>query len=308
LDANLQSAEAAKTKLKDLSQTVTLLDGRRLGYLSVGEGEPVVYFHGTASSRLELLLLKDLAHSNQLRLVSFDRPGYGLSTFAQRRKLSDVNADLNFLADQLGLDTFAVVSWSGGGPFALAYMSHFSERVTKMVVVGSPSLPFDVAKAHNKNPLARFVMKVPPVAMWALGMFRNSVLNANQDIDAFLNSDRGRKMLVEWPPSDSRFFGDPAWLKLMYGSMAEGFRQGNAAVRTIFQEHRLFMNPWDEPLRQIPGNKVMVWQGAEDTTCIVENAYKISKAVGGTHLEVFNGEGHCVMFSKLDKLFEELSR
>ncbi|MCW4009188.1 MAG: alpha/beta hydrolase [Candidatus Bathyarchaeota archaeon] len=305
----MQNTQTAKTQLKaNSSQTVSLPEGRQLGYLSVGEGEPVVYFHGTASSRLELLLLKDLAYTYQFRLIGFDRPGYGLSTFAPRRKLSDINADINFLADHIELDKFAVLSWSGGGPFALAYASHFSERVTKMVVVGSPALPFDASKAHNNNPLARFAMKVPPVAMWVLRMIRNSVLNANQDIEAFLNSDRGRKMLAEWPSSDQKFFANPAWLKLMYGSMAEGFRQNNDSVKTVFQEHRLFMKPWDEPLWRIPRNKLAVWQGAEDRTCTVENAHNLVEAVAGAHLEVFSDEGHCVMFNKLDKLSLELRK
>ena len=42
-----------------MEQTFSLPDGRQLGYCIVGEGKPVLYFHGTASSRLETLLLKE---------------------------------------------------------------------------------------------------------------------------------------------------------------------------------------------------------------------------------------------------------
>ena len=49
------------------NQTLTLPDKRQLGYAVEGEGKPVIYFHGTASSRLEILLLKEFAHTNHFQ-------------------------------------------------------------------------------------------------------------------------------------------------------------------------------------------------------------------------------------------------
>ena len=235
-----------------------------------------------------------------------DRPGYGLSTFAPRTRLRDFAADVNCLLAHLGLEQFALLAWSGGGPFGLTYVALFPERVSKAVVVGSPSLPFDVATAHN-NSFARFAMKIPALGMWGLKRFRAEVLKANRDIDSFLGSKSGRKMVASWPEADAKFFADPAWLRLMYGSMAEGFRQGNDGVKAVFQEHQLFVKPWAEPVSQIPPGKVCVWQGTEDTTCRVENAYRLAEAVPNACLEVFEGEGHCVMFGNLQKLGETLS-
>ncbi len=80
------------------TQTLSLPDGRKLGYTTIGTGKPVIYFHGTASSRLEVLLLGQLAESG-LRLIGVDRPGYGLSTYTPRRGLTDFNGDLTCLAD-----------------------------------------------------------------------------------------------------------------------------------------------------------------------------------------------------------------
>ena len=48
---------------KIVSQIIVLPDGRHLWYLIVGEGKPVVYFHATASSRLEVRLLTELAYT-----------------------------------------------------------------------------------------------------------------------------------------------------------------------------------------------------------------------------------------------------
>jgi pimeloyl-ACP methyl ester carboxylesterase len=290
----------------ETAQKFVLPDGRQLGFSVVGEGKPVLYFHGTASSRLETLLLKDFASEYGFQVIGVDRPGYGLSTFAPRTRLRDFSADLNGLVAHLGLERFALLAWSGGGPFGLTYVALFPERVSKAVIVGSPALPFDVATAHNGS-LVRYAMKVSMLAMWGLKRFRAEVLRANRDIDAFLESKSGRNMVASWPEADAKFFANPAWLRLMYGSMAEGFRQENDGVKAVFQEHQLFIKPWAEPLSRIPPGKVCVWQGTEDTTCRVENAHRLVEAISNACLEVFEGEGHCVMFNDLQKLCKALS-
>ena len=150
-------------------------------------------------------------------------------------------------------------------------------------------------------------MKVPTLAMWGLKRFRAEVLKANRDIDAFLESRNGRKMVASWPEADAKFFANPAWLRLMYGSMAEGFRQENDGVKVVFQEHQLFMKPWTEPILQISSGKVCVWQGTEDTTCRVDNAHRLVETVPNARLEIFEGEGHCVMFDNLQKLHKTLN-
>ena len=284
-------------------RVIVLPDGRRLGYLVVGAGKPVVYFHGTASSRLEARLLTELADAAQLQIICIDRPGYGLSTFLPPKSLCDFADDINFLVDHLGIERFGVIGWSGGGAFALTHAALVSERITRAVVVGAPALPFDVSTAHNM-PFARYVMKLPFLGMLALRNMQAQVLKANGDIDAFLESRQGKRMLKGWPKEDAKFFSNRNWATLMYGSMAEAFRQRDIGVKTVFLEHQLFMKPWPVSLSRIPAGKVYVWQGAEDKTCRVDNAYRIARAVSGVHLHVFEGQGHCVMFGNFDKLSE----
>jgi pimeloyl-ACP methyl ester carboxylesterase len=287
------------------SQILTLPDKRQLGYAVEGEGKPVIYFHGTASSRLEILLLKEFAHTNKFKLIGIDRPGYGLSTFKARIGLREFAEDVNMLTDYLKLSRFSVLSWSGGGPFALAYISLFSEKATRSIVVGSPALPFDASEAHNGNLLARVAMKNHYLALWGLKFFRKSILNANQDIDSYLKSRGGKNMVADWPKPDRKFFADPKWLKRMYMAMAEGFRQ-ESSLKTIFNEHQLFLKSWNKSIGWIPPGKLILWQGSQDKTCSVSNAQKISKTFKGTRLELFLDEGHCVLFNQLKKLNNEL--
>jgi pimeloyl-ACP methyl ester carboxylesterase len=294
--------EERKTELENGSQTFSLPDNRELGYHVLGKGKPVLYFHGTASSRLEVLLLKNTSLTKQLQIIGVDRPGYGLSTFIPRKNLRDFAGDINHLAEHLGFEKFALLGWSGGGPFLLTYFALFPERTTQAVIAGSPNLPFNVANAHNNNPLAKYAMKFPFIARWALKRFQKFVLEANKDIGTFLKTKAGQDFLSGWSQEDKKFFADPTWLATIIGAIVEGFRQGNEGINAIYQEHKLFMRNWDTPISLIPPEKLYVWQGTEDKTCQTENANRIANSVRGAHLEIFKRKGHCVMFDNLEKL------
>ncbi len=292
---------------KQLSGHVCVLpDGRKLGYTTIGKGEPVLYFHGTASSRLEVLLLNQLAQTAPLQLVGVDRPGYGISTYRHRTALEDFNCDINALADHLGFERFAVLGWSGGGAFALAYTTLNPDRVTCAVIVSSPNLPFDAATAHNM-PLARYIMKIPYAGNFAMRQLRRQLILANGDTQAFLKTPQGKQLLQGCTKRDLEFFTNPKWMGLMYQSMVEAFRQGNASVKAVVEEHRIFLKPWNLPFASVESEKLRVWHGTEDLTCRVSNAYAIAKAVPNAELEVFEGAGHCVLFENLEQLAKILS-
>src|SRR6478735_12800814 len=83
------------------------------------DGKPLVYFHGTPSCRLEPAFADDLAVELGIRLVSFDRPGYGESPPVPF-SLASIARDTGLVADALDIDRFATNGQSGGGPFSLA--------------------------------------------------------------------------------------------------------------------------------------------------------------------------------------------
>jgi pimeloyl-ACP methyl ester carboxylesterase len=94
--------------------------------------------------------------------------------------------------------------------------------------------------------------------------------------------------------------------KTDYASMAGGFRQ-ESSVKTIFNEHQLFLKSWNESIEQIPAGKLTLWQGEQDKTCPVGNAQKIAQTVKGTRMELFPDEGHCVLFNQIQKSNSELT-
>lgn len=280
-------------------RVLVLPDGRRVSVLVVGEGKPIVYFHATASSRLEALLLADFACTFGFQLVCADRPGYGLSTPTRRRSICDFAGDMEFLAGALGLGRFGVLGWSGGGVFALAYAALFPHRITRVVVAGTPALPFDAASAHG-SPFARFAMKLPFVGMLALWSMRTQVLKVNAK--AFSASRDAERLFSSFSEADMHFLSDKTRAALLCKAMAEAFRQRRGSVSAVLSEHALFMKPWSLPFAKLPAGKVVVCHGAEDKTCPVENAFKLADAIPGARVEVLVGGGHFALFENPELL------
>src|ERR1700761_1137663 len=93
------------------NQTFTLPDGRVLGYAEYGlpTGFPIFFFHGFPASRLEGFPFDRMARRRGLRIISLDRPGFGLSTFQAHRRIIDWPADVEHFASRNGIQRFAVL-------------------------------------------------------------------------------------------------------------------------------------------------------------------------------------------------------
>ncbi|KAI0508369.1 alpha/beta hydrolase fold protein [Xylaria bambusicola] len=106
----------------DSSSKLTLPDGRTLGYAQYGllTGPAIFFLHGLPGSRLEGALFDAPAITPRARIISVDRPGYGLSSPQPNRAILDHVKDIEYLAQHLGLDSYGCLGISGGGPYALA--------------------------------------------------------------------------------------------------------------------------------------------------------------------------------------------
>ncbi|WP_165556134.1 alpha/beta fold hydrolase [Kribbella pittospori] len=120
-----------------MDATLILPDGRKVSVWEGGSpgGVPIVFHHGTPSGRLQAALGADAAVRQNVRIVSFNRPGYGESTDTAPG-LASVGADTMLVADALGISEFAVLGASGGGPYALATGLADPGRVRAVGVAG----------------------------------------------------------------------------------------------------------------------------------------------------------------------------
>jgi len=127
-----------------VERTVTTPDGRILAVQEAGDpaGLPVVVHYGTPmNGHLYGPHAADAA-SRGLRLISYDRPGYGGSTPQPRRIVADCAADVMAICESLGLSQIAVWGISGGGPHALATAALLPELVVAAASLAGPA-PYD---------------------------------------------------------------------------------------------------------------------------------------------------------------------
>lgn len=115
---------------------VELADGRTLRAYDVPGPDPrltVFWHHGTPNVGTPPEPLLPASAERGIRWVSYDRPGYGGSTPHPGRDVASAAADVEAVADALGIDRFAVLGHSGGGPHALACAALLGDRVLAAV-------------------------------------------------------------------------------------------------------------------------------------------------------------------------------
>ena len=118
------------------SSVARTADGRELRFCEWGprDGNPVFVLHGSPGSRY-LRHVGAEYERNQVRAITYDRPGYGRSSRLQGRTIAQSAVDVGAIADQLGLGQFAVVGVSAGGPHALAAAAGLPERVSRCATI-----------------------------------------------------------------------------------------------------------------------------------------------------------------------------
>jgi len=113
--------------------------GRELAVETFGapDGIPVIFMHGMPGSRTGPYPRSSSLELQGVRLVAYDRPGYGGSTRDEGCTVASAAADVKAIADDLGLPRFAIAGRSGGGPHALAVAALLPGRVTAAAVLVS---------------------------------------------------------------------------------------------------------------------------------------------------------------------------
>jgi len=113
-------------------RTARTPDGRTLAIEDAGDpaGRPVLVHNGTPNSRhLYGPAVADAA-ARGLRLIGYDRPGYGGSTPQPGRTVADCAADVRAICAELGIERLAMWGASGGGPHVLACAALLPDLVT----------------------------------------------------------------------------------------------------------------------------------------------------------------------------------
>lgn len=218
-------------------EVLELADGRQLTYDVYGDpaGTPVIFNHGLSDSRLIRNPDEALTASLGVRVIVADQPGVGGSTLQKGRRMVDWGADMEALADALGIDQCNVAGHSGGSPHALAIAHRMPERVHK-IVLASPVSPLDehgMAKLMINKDL-KLIAKLHHLHHVIKLGSNMAAKKALKDIPSFVEAT------AEDDPSDApTFLDDPAQRAMFEASFAEGMAQGGEGM------YEMTMALWD---------------------------------------------------------------
>ena len=280
---------------------IRLADERTLACLELGDpgGAPVIYFHGFPGSRLEARLAADAAKRLGLRLLAPDRPGFGESTFLPGRTIGNWAADVAELTDQLGLQRFAVVGVSGGGPYALACAARIPGRLGGVALVGALGPLAGMRSTRGMVALNRLALALaarsPSMARLAIGLAARWV---RQRPERFL-----ARMSAGAPAADRAVLTDAGYRAIFGASTAEALRQGG---RGVAWELTLLARAWDFRLKEV-SVPVRIWQGLADNIVPAAMARRLAGELPTSETQYLPGEGHLSLVARrLDAVLADL--
>ena len=278
-----------------VKQTVKTADGRQLSTQMYGDpdGKPIFLLHGTPGSRLGPRPRSAVLHRLGVRLISFDRPGYGESDRLEGRRVADAATDVLAIADACGLEKFAVVGRSGGGPHALACAALLPERLTKAAVLvglaprGADGLDWYDGMAQS-NVLEHTAAAKGYAGLAALTEAAADAVRA--DPASLLAS-----LQADMPDPDRRVVADRGIRSMLLETYAEALR--TSAFGWI-DDAMAFYSPWGfEPATvTVP---VLLWHGASDNLSPASHARWLADRIPSATVVVQAGAAH---FGALDVL------
>jgi pimeloyl-ACP methyl ester carboxylesterase len=135
-------------------------------FCDVGQGLPVLYFHGTGAGNDAAVLLEQELLAAGCRLVIPHRPGYYGTPLGDAGS-TDYCADLSSaLLDRLQLGRVAVVGTSGGGMPAAAFARRYPQRTAALVMQCARSHRWDDGRWLPQG-LQRTLFLFPPPSFLA---------------------------------------------------------------------------------------------------------------------------------------------
>lgn len=252
---------------------VELGDGAVLHGYDSGEGKCVVmWHHGTPNIGAPPEPLFDLSHELGIRWISYDRPGYGGSSRLLNRNIASAARFAAAVADARGIDQFAVIGHSGGGPHALAGAALLPDRVLAAVSVsglapfGAPGLDWYGGMYPGGEAELRAAAAGPSTlaAVLESGAF---------DPAMFTDSDQ-RALAAEW-----------SWLHSVVGPAMQNGPGG------MIDDDVAYVQPWgfDPAEIKVP---TLVAHGAQDRIVPMSHGEWLTAAIPNTQTIFGPNDGH----------------
>jgi pimeloyl-ACP methyl ester carboxylesterase len=271
-----------------LEGNIAVSADRQLGFAEFGDpqGRAIFWLHGTPGARRQIPAeARAYAELEKIRLIGVDRPGIGSSTAYQYPNVLAFAEDLRTIADTLGIDNFAVVGLSGGGPYTLAAAAAMPERVVAAGVLGGVA-PY-VGPDGISSGLMNLGSTVAPVLEMAGTPIRLAAATLIKLI-APVGSPALEIYARISPEGDRRLLARPEFKAMFLDDLLNGGRKQLAAP---FYDIVDFVRDWGFRLDEV---KVPVhwWHGDKDHIVPFEHGTHAVSRLPEAEMTVLPGESH----------------
>ncbi|GAA2565460.1 alpha/beta fold hydrolase [Mycolicibacterium diernhoferi] len=261
---------------------------RRLGFAEFGDpqGRAIFWLHGTPGARRQIPAeARAYAELEKIRLIGVDRPGIGSSTPHQYPNVLAFADDLRTIADTLGIDKFAVIGLSGGGPYTLAAAAAMPERVVAAGVLGgvAPYVGPDGISSGLMN-LGSTVAPVLEVAGMPIRLAAATLIKFIAPVGSPVLEIYARIS----PEGDRRLLARPEFKAMFLDDLLNG---GRKQLSAPFYDIVDFVRDWGFRLDEV---KVPVrwWHGDKDHIVPFEHGVHVVSLLPDAEMTVLPGESH----------------
>ncbi|MGV9712497.1 alpha/beta fold hydrolase [Gordonia sp. NPDC003424] len=267
---------------------VAMDDGRLIGFAEFGvaTGRAIFWLHGTPGARRQIPTeARAFAGENNLRIVGLDRPGVGSSTKHRYGSVSEFAQDFEVVADALGIDEFAVIGLSGGGPYALGVAHALPDRVVAAGVLGG------VAPTEGPDAMPGGAMRLghatAPILRYAgapIGKVLSSVLSVARPIADPAISIYGRFS----PQGDRELLARPEFRAMFLDDLLHG---GSRRMDAPFADIVAFSRDWGFRVSDVTV-PVRWWHGDRDHIIPYAHGEHMVSLLPDAKLFTMHGESH----------------
>jgi pimeloyl-ACP methyl ester carboxylesterase len=287
----IEMARADRTDFPVIDRVVRPLDGRALAVQEGGDpgGHAVLVQPGMPCSRI--LYARHLADATErrIRLISYDRPGYGGSSVHRGRSVADCAEDVRAIIDALRIERLAVWGVSAGGPHALACAGLLSDRVVAAATLAScapidaEGLDWFAGAGQDNVDDDRLALTDPPAARAKLKRDRDDLLNA-----------RAADLALVYPtlfsPVDAAAV-TPELIEYNVRRLQAGLAPG---IEGWWDDTLATLKPWGFSLEriQVP---VMVWHGRHDRAVPFQHGEWLAGHLSNAEAHLSDEDGHVTL-------------
>jgi len=279
--------------------TATVAKDRQLGWAEFGhpDGDAVLWFHGTPGACLQVPpTVHEVALQRGFRVIAVERPGTGRSTDHRYQRISEFGPDIEALADQLGMDRFAAVGLSGGGPYTLSVAHHMPDRVVVGTLLGGigPVRGPDAVMSYTR--LLRYAATPLEVLRSPIGNVLRAAVRAATPVADPVFSLYVRLLGF----ADRPVLGHPQFKAMFLHDLITA-----DDLRATAHDLALFARHWGFQLEdvQVP---VVVWHGLADVIVPSSHGHHQAARLPRGELRVRPGQGHFAGFAEVADVLDRI--